>query len=280
MRMSARLAYTLIAVVLLSTLFLSGCSNQKDSLDTVVINGSTTILPIAEEAAEQFTKKNPGTHILVSGMGSSAGIESASAGTAQIGTSSRDLKDSEAKLGLTGIPIANDGIAPIVNKANSVSELTTDELRDIFSGKITNWKEVGGPDLRIELVNRDEASGTREAFAKIVMGKQKFDRGAVVLPGTGQVREVVGRTKGAIGYISVGFVNNEVKALTVDGVAPTRENVAIGFYPISRSLYFFVKGTPSPLTQQYIDFVLSPAIQEGPVHDAGFVAVKTEEWVK
>lgn len=259
--------------MLCATLFISGCSNTKGASDTVIVSGSTTVLPIAEEAAEQFAEEHPDTHILVSGMGSSAGIEAVSSGTSQIGTSSRDLKDDEAKLGLTDIPIAHDGIAAIVNKSNPVMGLTADELRDIFTGKIVNWKELGGPDLTIELINRDEASGTREAFSKIVMKDSKFDRGAVVLPGTGQVREVVSRTKGAIGYISVGFVNKDVKALTIDGILPTRENVALGTYPISRSLHFFVKGTPSPLAQQYIDFVLSPAIQEGAVSEAGFVTV-------
>lgn len=261
--------------MLCTSLVIAGCSSPKNGLDTIIVSGSTTVLPIAQEAAEQFSKKNPGTHILVSGMGSSAGIESVSAGTAQIGTSSRELKESEAKLGLTDIAVAHDGIATIINKSNPVTGLTSEQLRNIFAGKITNWKEVGGPDLHIELINRDEASGTREAFSNIVMGDEKFNRGAVVLPGTGQVREVVGRTKGAIGYISIGFINKDVKAVTVDGVVPTKENVSSGAYPISRSLHFFIKGTPSQLAKDYIDFVLSPAIQEGPVNEAGFVSVNT-----
>ena len=129
-------------------------------------------------------------------MGSSAGIEAVSAGTADIGTSSRDLKPEEEALGLVDTPIAYDGIAVIVSPENPVSGLTTEQLQDIFSGKITNWSEVGGTDRAIDLVNRDEASGTREAFKKIVMGDVPFDPAAAVLPGTGQVRDVVARAPG------------------------------------------------------------------------------------
>lgn len=260
---------------------LAGCSaSDSGAANTVVVSGSTTVLPIAEEAAEMFGDLHPGVDVLVSGMGSSAGIEAASSGTADIGTSSRDLKEEEEGLGLAATVIAHDGIAVIVNPDNPISAITAGQLKAIFLGTITNWSELGGPDLPIVLINRDEASGTREAFSKIVMDKEPFDIGAVVLPGTGQVREVVARTPGAIGYISVGFVaprfiKTEVKALTLDGVEPTEAHVADGSYLISRNLYFFTKGTPSPMAQRYIDFVLSDAVQNGPVVEAGFVPAKT-----
>ncbi len=264
----------LVASFCLSLLLLSGCGDSNKTSDTsIVVSGSTTVMPIAEQAADEFTKEHPKDSILVSGMGSSAGIEGVSVGTAQIGTSSRDLKDDELKLGLTDIPIAHDGIAAIVNSKNPVKALTTAQLQGIFAGEITNWKEVGGPDLEIERVNRDEASGTREAFSKIVMVDKKFNEDSVVLPGTGQVRQVVGRTQGAIGYISVGFVNDEVKSLTIDGIAPTKANVAKGAYPISRELHFFVKGKPTGLTKEFINYVLSEKIQQGAIVDAGFIPV-------
>ena len=186
--------------------------------------------------------------MLVSGVGSSAGIEAVSAGTADIGTSSRDLKSEEAELGLVDTPIAYDGIAVIVSPENPVSGLTKEQLQAIFAGQIKNWSEVGGADRPIDLVNRDEASGTREAFKKIIMGDVPFDPSAAVLPGTGQVRDVVARAPGAIGYISAGFVaprfnNVEVKALEVDGVAPTRRTSGRGV-PVGRTLHFFTKGSP------------------------------------
>jgi phosphate transport system substrate-binding protein len=269
---------TLVSLIA-SALFLSGCSRNDDAAEQVSVTGSTTVLPIAEEAAEQFHDQNPEANVLVSGLGSSAGIEAVLSGTGDVATSSRDLKDEEEGKGLVDTPLAFDGIAVIVNPGNPVSALSLEQLRDIFAGKITNWKDVGGEDRGIDLVNRDEASGTREAFKKIVMGKDAhFDRSAVVLPGTGQVRDVVGRSPGAVGYISVGFVEPRftsltVKALTIDGVVPSEKTVATQEYPIARTLHFFTKGEPTGLSKEYIDFVLSDAIQKSVIVDAGFVPV-------
>jgi len=255
-----------------------GCSRSQGRTDQITVSGSTTILPIAEQAAELYTEKNPTTSVLVSGLGSSAGIEAVSAGTAQIGTASRDLKEEEMSLGLVDTPIAYDGIAVIVSPKNPVDDLTVEQLQDVFAGVITNWSELGGEDRHIELVNRDEASGTREAFKKVVMEDVPFDPRAAVLPGTGQVRDVVARAPGAIGYISLGFVEPrftdvEVKALKVDGVTPSEKSVADQSYPIGRRLHFLTKGEPTGLAKAYIDFVLSDTIQKGVVVDAGFIPV-------
>lgn len=258
-----------------SSLFLVGCEEQA-AHSVVNVSGSTTILPIAEVAAENFHKDHNEVRVLVSGMGSSAGIEAVASGTADIGTVSRNLRGPELDLGLNGITVAYDGIAVIVNNSNPVKELSSEDLKAIFEGKIRNWKELGGEDLTIDLINRDEASGTREAFQSLVMKSAKFDEGAVVLPGTGQVREVVRRTPGAIGYISIGFVNADVEALAIDGVAPLRANVSIGRYPISRSLYFFTEPEISDAAQDYIDYVLSDAVQFGAVVDAGYIPIRAE----
>ena len=188
------------------TLALVGCGGTS-ATQTLTVAGSTTVLPIAEMAAEGYQDET-GTHVLVSGLGSSAGIEAVANGTADIATSSRELTASEQAYELTETVVAHDGIAVIVNDANPVSGLTSEQLRAIYAGAITNWSEVGGPDLAIQVVNRDEASGTREAFRSIVMGETPFDRASAVLPGTGQVRDVVSRTPGAIGYISIGFVES------------------------------------------------------------------------
>ncbi len=243
----------------------------------MIVTGSTTLLPIAEVSGEEYAKLHEGTSILVSGMGSSAGIESVSKGSSDIGTSSRELKEPELALGLDDTPVAYDAIAVIVNPANPVKNLTTEQVQDIFSGEITNWNEVGGPDLAIGLVNRDEASGTREAFSKIVMGDVRFDRGAVVLPGTGQVRAVVAEVKGAVGYISLGFVTDEVRAVAIDGVQPSEETVVSGTYPVQRVLHFFTKGDISEAAAGYIAFVLSPEVQDVIVRDAGFIPITAKE---
>jgi phosphate transport system substrate-binding protein len=276
---SSRACALLAAAILVATA-LSGCSTAERRASTVVVTGSTTVLPIAEIAREDFEKEHPESQVQVSGVGSSAGIEAVAAGTAQIGTSSRDLKDEEKNLGLVDTPIAYDGIAVIVNPSNPVRNLTKAQLQSVFAGKITNWSEVGGENRPIDLVNRDEASGTREAFKKLVMEDVPFDRAAAVLPGTGQVRDVVSRSAGAIGYISLGFVapkfaTRAVKAISVDGVEPTPESVGSGEYPIGRKLHFFTKGEPTGLAKEYTDYVLSPAIQDSVVVDAGFLPIKS-----
>ena len=243
-----KIASVLSAAVL--TLTLCACSSGS-STSSITVAGSTTCLPIAEIAAEGF-KEETGIDVLVSGLGSSAGIEAVSAGTADIASSSRGLNADEQDLGLTPIVIAHDGIAVIVNDDNPVDNLSTEQLRDIYAGKITNWKEVGGEDLKIQVINRDEASGTREAF----------------------------RTRGAIGYISLGFVESlnaktSVKAVSVNHVEASEKTVASGGYPISRDLYFFVKGTPSQQAQDYIDYVTSEKMDKQ-IREAGFIPVTND----
>lgn len=250
----------------------TGCRGRSAS-STLTVTGSTTILPIAEVTGEDFQTLNPGVRVLVSGVGSSAGIESVTQGSCDIGTSSRDLKPEEASHGLIGTPIAYDAIAVIVNPANKVRALSLSQVREIFEGHITNWKQVGGADLPIGLVNRDEASGTREAFTKIVLAGAPFFPEAAVLPGTGQVRSVVAGTPGAIGYISYGFVTSEVRAVAIDGVAPSPATVMNGKYPVRRLLYFVTKGKPTGLAKTYTDYVLSSAVQRKVVADAGFLPI-------
>lgn len=263
-----------IAAALGLTLVLGGCGRAGfGSQQKLTVTGSTTVLPIAEVAATDFEAANPGKRVLVAGVGSSAGIESVSNGTSDIGTSSRDLNPTEKDLGLVDTKIALDAIAVIVNPTNPVGALTKDQVARIFEGRITNWKQVGGPDLEIGLVNRDEASGTREAFSKFVLGSADFDPTAAVLPGTGQVRSVVAQAAGAVGYISLGFVDPTVKALVIDGIPANETTVADGTYPLWRYLHFFTKGKPAGLTKAYIDFVLSPQIQDEVVRDAGFLPV-------
>ncbi len=267
-------ARVLVCAVLAAALLTSaGCGQRSASATELVVTGSTTILPIAEIAGEMYHDRNPDKKILVSGLGSSAGIETVAHGSSDIGTSSRDLKPAEEELGLFDTPIAYDAIAVIVHPDNPVDALTTEQVRAIFSGEIENWSEVGGRDKDIGLVNRDEASGTREAFHKIVMGDTPFDRTAAVLPGTGQVRSVVANARGAVGYISLGFVNDEVKVVAIDGIAPTTESVIAGEYPVQRLLHFFTVGEPTGLARDYIDFVLSEAVQGTIVKDAGFTPI-------
>jgi phosphate transport system substrate-binding protein len=269
-----RTVCVLVSAAVVASLALVGCSRPDSASQTsILVTGSTTVLPIAEVAAEDFNAANPGKRVLASGNGSSEGILAVANGSAAIGTSSRDLKPAEAGLGLVDWPIARDAIAVVVNPSNPLDGLTRDQVAAIFEGRITNWKQVGGPDLEIGLVNRDEASGTREAFSKIVLKGADFDPTAAVLSGTGQVRFVVAQSDGAVGYISLGFADKSVKTLAVDGIVPTGATVSDGTYPVSRVLHFFTKGQPTGLTKSYIDYVLAPEIQETVVRDAGFLPI-------
>lgn len=272
-KLAALTRAALVAFLLLGSASLAGCAGGDSATDELIVTGSTTLLPIAEISGEMFAEENPGTKVLVSGLGSSAGIENVSTGTSDIGTSSRDLKDEEQGLGLVDTPVAKDAIAIIVNRDNPVDELTSAQVRDIFAGRITNWSEVGGEDRPIGLVNRDEASGTREAFFKIVMEEEPFDMSAAVLPGTGQVRSVVAEAPGAVGYISYGFVTENVKVVAVDGVLPSEETILAGTYPVQRTLHFFTKGEPEGLAAEFIEFVLSDVVQGSLVPDAGFTPI-------
>lgn len=256
------------SVVLVTSLALAavavvpaGCS-RGEARRTLTISGSTTLLTMTEAAGQLYRKTHPGVRVMVQGGGSSAGIEEVAKGASEIGMSSRDLAEEEKGLGLVDHVVAIDAICIIVNPANPVSGVTTEQARAIFQGKTTNWKAIGGPDEPIGLVNRDEASGTREAFWKKILDKQPFDRHAVVLPGTGQVRSVVANSPGAVGYISVGFLTDEVKALRLSRVTPTRENVEAKRYGLARKLHFFTKGEAKGLAKDFIDFVMSPKVQK------------------
>ena len=246
----------------------------------VATGGSTSMKNVIAALTEGFAEVEPGVTVSYDPTGSGAGITGATDKTLDIGLSSRALKDDE-KNDVDGTVVALDGIAIVVNKASKVADLTVDQLKQMFTGKITNWKEVGGEDLRIQVINRDEASGTREAFRTIVMDGTPFDRRSAVLSGTGQVRDVVSRSRGAIGYISLGFVDSlnaktSVKAVSVNHVEASEKTVASGGYPISRDLYFFVKGAPSQQAQDFIDYVTSEKMDKQ-IREAGFIPVTNDE---
>jgi phosphate transport system substrate-binding protein len=228
----------------------------------IMIAGSTSVQPLADELAKYFMQQYPKVSIEVQGGGSSVGIKSAIQGIVDIGTSSRELTEDEAKQlsskGWQEIKIAEDGIAVIVHKSNPVSNLTIDQIRDIFSGKIKNWKEVGGKDAKIVVVTREEGSGTRGAFEEIVMGKSaKITDSAIVQPSTGAVKTTVSQDENAIGYISIGVLDSTVKGVKVEGVEPTEKNVKLGKYKIKRPFLFLVSKNPTKVTKAFIDFVLS-----------------------
>lgn len=228
---------------------------------TLNLSGSTTLLPIAQEAAEMFMEENPGVTVNVQGGGSSVGISNVSEGVVDIGNSSRDLKEEEKNLGLVDHKIALDVLAIIVHKDVPVDNLTGDQVFDIFTGRITNWKEVGGPDRGIVVVVRDEASGTREMFDEKALKNGKPVKGAIECNSNGIVRQTVSSTPYSIGYVSLGYLDGSVKAVKYDGVTADVENAVNKIYPLTRYLHMFTRGEPTGLAKAFIDFVLSDRFQ-------------------
>jgi phosphate transport system substrate-binding protein len=234
-----------------------GTGGQQKTEQKIQIAGSTSVQPVAQKLADEYNKKHPNVKINVAAGGSGVGITRAKDGTADIGTSSRDLKEEE-KPGLNQFVIGKDGIAIVVNANNPVSDLTTDQIRDIFSGKITNWKEVGGPDKTINVVTREEGSGTRGAFEEIIMKGTKIKGDAIVQSSAGAIKQTVAQDPNAVGYISLASLSSEVKALKISGVAPSEQTVLDGTYKVQRPFLFLTKGEPTGAVKEFIDWVLSP----------------------
>ncbi|MCL6478358.1 MAG: phosphate ABC transporter substrate-binding protein [Peptococcaceae bacterium] len=256
-----------IALLVTFVIAVAGCGkggNKENAAGktTVTIAGSTSVQPLSDELAKAYSQKNPHVTINVQGGGSSQGIKAAADGIAQIGASSRGLKESE-KGKVKEILIAIDGIAIVVNPGNvQVANLSMDQVRDIFSGKITNWKDVGGNDAAISVVTREAGSGTRGAFEEIVMHDAKITDRAITQASNGAVRTTVAGDQNAIGYLSLGYLSTEVKGIKVDNVDPTVENIKNGTYKVKRPFLYLTSGEPAGEVKAYIDFVLSPEGQQ------------------
>jgi len=229
----------------------------QSNTERIQIAGSTSVQPVAEALAEKFQETHPNVKINVQGGGSSVGISSVSQGITQIGTSSRALT-SEEKVGLTEYVIGKEGIVIAVNNNNNVSDLSKEQVRDVFSGEIKNWKDVGGSDLEIHVITREEGSGTRSSFESLIMDGAKIRPDAVVQSSTESVKQVVKGDPGAIGFVSLAHMSSDVKALKVDGVAPSEATVANKSYEIQTPFLFVIKGEPKGVVKEFIDFTLSP----------------------
>ena len=233
----------------------AGC--PRASGQSVSLLGSTSIQPFAELLAERYATKYPGRFVEVQGGGSTAGLQAAESGLVDIGMCSRSLTDQEARR-FTPILIARDGLAVVVNLENPVSQLSLAQLRALFAGRVTNWKAVGGKDGPVWPITREEGSGTRESFLRLVMGDEGISRRALTQESNGAVKELVKGDPAAIGYMSLGLVGKELKPMAVAGVPPTVENVQAGGYHLVRPLLFVTKGAANPAAQGFVDFVLSP----------------------
>jgi phosphate transport system substrate-binding protein len=258
----------MVAALLVATFLLVGCSSNITG--TITESGSTTVQPLAEKLAGAFKAKNPDVNVVIQGGGTAVGIKAANDGTADIGAASRELTASDPTL--VKHLLARDGIAIIVPRSNPVTNLTKDQVIAIFSGNITNWSQVGGPNKSIDVVAREEGSGTRTAFQDLVMGKTLIKADAILQSSNGAIKTAVSNDPKAIGFLSLGYIDSSVKALAMNGVPATEENAKNGTYPVVRPLYFLTKTQPTGVVKDFIDFCTGPNGQKI-VAEEGYITI-------
>jgi phosphate transport system substrate-binding protein len=269
-----------LTLVLLTLIAVNQLFAQK-----LKIKGSDTVLPLTQTEAEEYMKKNKNASIMVTGGGSGVGVAALMNGTTDIAQASRSLKmDEKLKLKDSGkaykeVIIAYDALAVIVHPSNQVTKLTREQIESIYTGKITNWKQVGGADMKIVTYSRETSSGTYEFFKEHVLNRKNFASSALLMPATGAIVQSVSQTKGAIGYVGLAYLETNIKALKVSYdagktyVAPTVAAAKNKSYPISRPLYYYYLTSVENTVSPFIKFVLSPAGQQL-VSKTGYVPVK------
>jgi phosphate transport system substrate-binding protein len=266
----------------LAILGLAACiglaGNVYAASGNITMKGSTTVFPISQKTAEIFMQKNPNANISVQGGGSSVGITSILDGTADIGQASRPMKDKEIEKAVkNGVNpkvhvVAMDGIAVVVNPSNAITDITLDQIKDIYTGKISSWSAVGGSGGKIVVISRDSSSGTYEAFSAKALDGARTRPDSLLQASNQAVAQTVSTTPGAIGYIGLGYITEKVKPLVVNGVVCNKQNVLTETYPISRPLFMYTNGKPGGVVKDYLDFVLSEEGQ-GIAEGLGFVGV-------
>ena len=241
------------AICILPLFILSSCSRGVRT--SVVVAGSTSVQPYAEILQERYESIYKDSRVEVQGGGSSAGITAVISKTADIGMSSRELKDAEK--GLYVVEIAKDGLVLIVNPKNPIINLSLEDIQGIYSGQILSWSELGGNDSKIHIITREEGSGTRSAFEELAMKGVEINPKAIVQDSNGAVRQLVSSDANAIGYVSLGIVDSTVKAVSLNGIAATFESVADGTYILHRPFLFVTDSEPAGEIKKFIDFVMS-----------------------
>lgn len=238
------------------------------------VKGSDTVLPLSQKEAESYLKANPTGNIIVTGGGSGVGLAALISGTTDIAQSSRKIKfDEKTKMQEAGktvkeVVIAYDALAVVINPANKINKLTREQLEGVFTGKIKNWKELGGEDLKIIPYSRETSSGTYEFFKESVLKNKNYVSGILSMPATGAIVQSVSQTKGAIGYIGLAYINNNVQAVSVsyDGgknyVEPSVTNAKNETYPIVRPLFYYYEAKSEKVVKPFIDYILSSTGQK------------------
>lgn len=269
---------TLLLPLIGLSLLMTGCAKWIDRGESVTAVGSSALQPLVETVAEAYQTENPGEFINVQGGGSGTGLSQVQSGAVDIGNS--DLFAEEKKgidaASLVDHKVAAVGITPIVNKGVGVSDISLENLKKIFLGEITNWKEVGGKDQKVVLLNRAAGSGTRGTFEKWVLDGETAKR-AQEQDSSGMVRQIIADTPGAISYVAFSYVTDDVATLSIDGVEPTDENVTTNEWIIWSYEHMYTKGEPQALTKEFLDYILSDEVQESVVGELGYIPVSRME---
>jgi phosphate transport system substrate-binding protein len=266
-----------ISMFLSALLLMAGLAHADTSIR---VDGSTTVLPAMQKIVEAYMKATPGVNITVSGGGSGNGIKAIIDGTTNVAMSSREITEKELAAAkekgnlVKPMEIAMDAIVPIVNPANPVANLTSEQLQGIFSGKIKSWKEVGGEDKEIVVISRDSSSGTYEAWNELIMKGQKVTPAALLQASSGAVLQVVSKNKYAIAYDGIAYVNNTVKGLTVNGVAGGEKSVADKTYPVARPLFIIVSEKMDEPVQKFVSYIMDPANGQKIIKEVGYFPIK------
>jgi phosphate transport system substrate-binding protein len=251
---------------------------------SITIKGSDTVLPLSQKQAEEYMKKHPDATITVTGGGSGVGITALLDQTTDIAMSSRPMKVDEKmefknkKIEYKEVIIAYDALAVVINPANEVKELTREQVEKIFTGNITNWKEVGGKDMKIVALSRESSSGTYEFFKEHVMDKKNYATTVLAMPATGAIIETIGKTEGAVGYVGLAYVTPEVKPVSIsydEGktfVPPAIASAQDGTYPVARPLYYYYGIEKESRVKPLIDYLLSEEGQKN-VDNVGYVSI-------
>lgn len=267
---------------LIAVLALGMGAQSARAASNIVINGSTTVLPFAQVAVERFATAHPDVKISISGGGTGNGIKALIDKTAEIANASREITQSEIDKAKAGgvepfeTTVALDCIVPMVHPSNPVSNLTIEQLKKIYTGEITNWKEVGGLDEPIAVVGRDSASGTFGTWQEMVIDKGEKARvtpRAQVTASSGAMLSTVSANKFAIGYDGIGYINDTVKPVTVEGIKASAATAKDGTYPLARKLHMYTNGAPAGDVKAFIDYMLSADGQKI-VTDSGFITIK------